>query len=81
MNNMANQLGLDLHEFGQAVSVLMELYEKGIITEKDVDGIPLKWGDHEAMRKMMKKIAFREGIGDILAEGIVRSIKHFGKED
>jgi len=80
MNNMANQLGLDLHEFGQAVSVLMELYEKGIISEKDVDGIPLKWGDHEAMRKMMEKIAFREGIGDILAEGIVRSIKHFGKE-
>jgi aldehyde:ferredoxin oxidoreductase len=80
MNNMANQLGIDTIEFGSAIAVLMELYEKGIVSEKDLDGLTLKWGNHEAMVKMMEKIAFRQGVGDILSDGIARAAGKFSKE-
>ncbi len=80
MNNMANQLGVDLHEIGEAMAVLMDLQENGIVNEKDLDGISMTWGNHESMIKMIEKVAFREGIGDILSDGIVRASKHFGKE-
>jgi len=80
MNNMANQLGLDLIECAAGMAVVMEWYEKGIVTEKDLDSIQLTWGNHEAMVKMMEKIALRQGVGDILAEGIVKASKQFGKE-
>ncbi len=80
MNNMGNQLGLDLIEFASGMAVVMEWYEKGIVTEKDLDGIQLTWGNHEAMAKMMEKVAFRQGVGDVLAEGIVKASRQFGKE-
>ena len=80
MNNMGNQLGLDLIEFASGMAVVMEWYEKGIVTEKDLDGIQLTWGNHEAMAKMMEKVALRQGVGDVLAEGIVKASRQFGKE-
>ena len=80
MNNMGNQLGLDLIECSAGMAVVMEWFEKGIVTEKDLDGVKLTWGNHEAMAQMMEKIAFRQGVGDILAEGIVKASKQFGKE-
>jgi aldehyde:ferredoxin oxidoreductase len=80
MNNMGNQLGIDTIEFGQAMAVVMEWYEKGIVSEKELDGLSMTWGNHEAMVQMMENIAFRRGVGDILADGIVLAAKKFGKE-
>ncbi len=80
MNNMGNQLGIDTIEFGQAMAVIMEWYEKGIVSEKDLDGLSMTWGNHEAMVQMMENIAFRRGVGDILSDGIVLAAKKFGKE-
>lgn len=80
MNNMGNQLGIDLIEFGQAMAVVMEWYEKGIVSEKDLDGLSMTWGNHEAMVQMLENVAFRRGVGDILSDGIVRASKKFGKE-
>jgi aldehyde:ferredoxin oxidoreductase len=80
MNNMGNQLGIDLIEFGGAMAVVMEWFEKGIVSSEDLDGISLTWGNHEGMVKMMEKIAFRQGVGNILSDGIVRAAKKFGKE-
>ena len=80
MNNMGNQLGLDLIEFASGMAVVMEWYEKGIVTKNDLDGIQLTWGNHEAMAQMMEKVAFRQGVGDVLAEGIVKASRQFGKE-
>jgi aldehyde:ferredoxin oxidoreductase len=80
MNNMANQLGLDTIECAAGMAVVMEWYEKGIVSKKDLDGIELTWGNYEAMIQMMEKIAFRQGVGDILAEGIVKASRTFGKE-
>jgi aldehyde:ferredoxin oxidoreductase len=47
-----------------------ECYEHGLITKEDTDGVELKWGSGEALVKMTEKIAKREGIGDLLAEGL-----------
>ena len=80
MSNMGNQLGIDTMDFGRAMAVVMEWYEKGIVSEKDLDGLSMTWGNHEAMVQMMEKVAFRRGVGDILAEGSVRAAKKFGRE-
>ena len=80
MNNMGNQLGIDLIEFGAAASVAMEWYEKGVVSKKELDGLELTWGNYHAMMQLMEKIAFREGVGDIFAEGIVRAARKFGRE-
>lgn len=80
MNNMGNQYGIDLIEFGQAAAVAMEWYEKGIVSAEDFDGLELTWGNYEAMMRLMEKIADREGVGELFAEGIVRAAPKFGKE-
>ena len=72
-------MGLDIIEASHIVSFLMELYDKGIITEKDTDGIPLKWGDTEAAMTVLSKIARREGFGKILAEGALRAAEAIGR--
>jgi aldehyde:ferredoxin oxidoreductase len=80
MNNMGNQLGIDLIEFGAAASVAMEWYERGVVSRDELDGLELTWGNYNAMIRLMEKIAFREGVGNVFAEGIVRAAKNFGPE-
>jgi aldehyde:ferredoxin oxidoreductase len=76
---LCNQYGLDMCNAGELIAAAMEWYEKGLITKKDTQGIDLKWGDHEAMIAMCHKIANREGIGDLLAEGGVRAAQKIGR--
>jgi len=80
MNNMANGLGIDMIELGQALAVVMDWYEHGVVTARDLDGIELAWGSAPGMMALMEKIARREGVGNVLAEGIVRAAPHFGPE-
>jgi len=79
LNNLGNQYGIDHIEFGQAMAIVMEWYEKGIVTREDLDGIDLTWGNHEGMVEMMRKVAHREGFGYLLAEGIVEAAKRIGR--
>ena len=58
----------------------MELYEKKIISQEDLNGIDLKYGNKEAVYAMLEKIAYREGFGNILAEGVERAARMIGKE-
>lgn len=78
--NEADRLGIDHLEIGYVLSMVMEMYEKGLLTKKDTDGIDMTWGNVEAVRAMLNKIARREGIGDILAEGVLPAASHFGKK-
>jgi aldehyde:ferredoxin oxidoreductase len=50
-----------------------ELFQRGILSKEDLGGINLEWGNVDAFAELARKIAFREGIGDILAEGIYRA--------
>ena len=71
-------LGLDTISTGKTISFAMELYEKGIITKKDTDGIELNWGNAEAQAEMVEKIAKREGFGKILADGTRKAAEQIG---
>jgi len=75
---LVNRMGLDSTETSAAIGFLMELYHEGIITEKDTDGVAMKRGDKEAILTTIKKIANREGYGDLLAEGQLAAAKAFG---
>ena len=68
--NCANRLGLDSMELGSTLGMLTESFERKLITANDCDGINLKWGDVDGYRELTEKIAFRQGIGDTLAEGL-----------
>lgn len=69
-DQLCDQLGLDTMSTGMTIAFAMELFEKGILTQKDTNGIDLKFGNDEAMISMIKKMAYREeGIGELLADG------------
>jgi len=75
-----DRLGLDGNESCWLISFLMECYERGIITKEDTDGLEMTWGNVEAARALLHKIAKREGFGNVLAEGVKRSAQHIGGE-
>jgi len=68
-NYLCNDLGLDTISCGDIFAFLMDLFDLGIIDAARLDGIPLTWGNHQGMMALIPKIARREGIGDLLAEG------------
>jgi aldehyde:ferredoxin oxidoreductase len=78
-NDICNRAGLDTISAGSVIAFAIELYEKGILTKKDTDGIDLKWGNHQAMVAMTMKLAKREGLGDILADGVKIAAEKIGK--
>jgi len=69
-NAICNRYGMDTIELGGILGWAFECYENGLITKKDTDGVELKWGNGEALVRMAEKIAKRDGIGDLLAEGL-----------
>jgi aldehyde:ferredoxin oxidoreductase len=79
-NAICNRLGLDTIGAGDAIGFLMECYQRGLITTKDADGLNLTWGDGETIIKLLYKMAFREGIGDLLANGAHEASKQIGPE-
>ncbi|MEE8394948.1 MAG: aldehyde ferredoxin oxidoreductase family protein [bacterium] len=78
-NQMLAQNVLDSISTGAVIAFAMECYEKGLITTEDTGGIELNWGNHEAAQALIKMIALREGIGDLLAEGVARAAEKIGK--
>lgn len=79
-NHLSNDLGLDVIAAGQVIASAMEWFEKGILTLEDTDGIDLSFGNGEAVVEMVQKIAARDGIGDLLADGVKRAAEKLGKE-
>jgi len=73
-------LGMDTISAGKTIGFVMELCERGIVSAKDLDGIDVSWGNDEAQAELVEKIAEREGIGDILANGVRKAAEHFGGE-
>lgn len=77
-NYLCNEYGIDTISCGSTIGFAMELYERGIITKDDV-GFELKFGDADAMVRMVEMIARREGFGDVLADGARNAAKRIGK--
>jgi len=79
MNNMCSSYGIDTISTGLTLAFAMECYEKGLISQEQMDGIDLRFGNAEAMVSMIDEIAQRKGFGDILAEGTRRAAEVIGK--
>jgi aldehyde:ferredoxin oxidoreductase len=78
-NELCNAYAIDTISIGGTIAFAMECYENGLLTKQDTDGIELKFGNVDAMLKMVERIARREGIGDLLAEGTARAAEKIGK--
>lgn len=77
-NAICNDAGLDTISTGSAIQWLMETYEKGLVSERALRGLRPVWGDGRALVKLTEMIVNREGIGDILAEGVRAAAKKVG---
>lgn len=71
--------GMDTMSTGVTISWAMECFQRGILTKEDFGDIEPVWGNSRAVVDLIKKIAYREGIGDLLAEGTKRAAAKVGK--
>jgi aldehyde:ferredoxin oxidoreductase len=76
---LCNDYGMDTISTGATIAFSMECYEKGILTKADTDGLELNFGDADVMIELIHKIAKREGIGNLLAEGTKRMAQKLDK--
>lgn len=78
-NELCNRFGMDTISCGGTIAFAMECFEKGLLTTADTDGLELSWGDIDVALKLIEKIARRDGIGDLLAQGSVKAARQLGK--
>ncbi|HKL13051.1 MAG TPA: aldehyde ferredoxin oxidoreductase family protein, partial [Halanaerobiales bacterium] len=77
-NELCNRYTIDTISTGMTIAFAMECYEKGLLTKEETDGLELKFGNSKVVLSLIKKIAKRKGIGDLLAEGSLRAAKELG---
>jgi aldehyde:ferredoxin oxidoreductase len=75
----ANIMGLDINEFCGAAGMATDAYKHGMLSKEMADGLALDWGQGEIIGKLIDKVAHREGIGDILADGTKKAAQKIGK--
>lgn len=68
LNNILNELGLDSSSLGSAIAWAMELYQRGIIGDKETGGLDLSWGNYRSVEALLFMTANREGFGDVIAD-------------
>ena len=78
-NELCNAYSLDTISVGGVIAFAMECFENGLLSAKDTDGIELKFGNDEAMLKIIELIARRKGIGDLFAEGTAQAAQRIGR--
>ena len=77
-DRLCDELGIDAVSAGVAVGFAMELFEKGLISVKDTDGLDLRFGNGEAMVEMIKQMARKEGFGAVLSDGVKAAAERIG---
>ena len=80
-NRRCDELGVDTISTGNIVGAVIEGYEKGILSLSDLDGREITWGDEDAILELIQRIADRQGIGDVLADGARRIIEKWPEMD
>jgi aldehyde:ferredoxin oxidoreductase len=78
-DRLCDQLGLDTISTGNSIAFAMECVEKGLLRKEDMEDLELRFGNHGAMVEMIRRIGYREGIGDLLAEGVRRASEKIDK--
>ncbi|MFQ6000293.1 MAG: aldehyde ferredoxin oxidoreductase family protein [Anaerolineae bacterium] len=80
LDHLCDTYGLDTISTGVTVALVHKLYEEGVIGPQEAEGLELRWGDPEPVIRLVEMIAKREGLGDLLAEGVLAVAKEFGVE-
>ena len=80
INDLCNRAGLDVISTAGTVGFAMECYEHGILSQEELGGLDLKWGNHEAILQLVKDIIERKGIGNVLADGVKVASEKIGKQ-
>ena len=78
MDRLTDELGIGQTSTGNVIAFAMECAERGLLTRSDLDGLDLRFGNHEAAVALIGRIARREGIGDLLADGVKRAAEKIG---
>lgn len=76
--HLCNVHGLDTISTGATIGLACEMFERGILTETDTDGLEIRYGDVKTVHRLIEMIARRQGFGDILAEGSAAAAERFG---
>jgi aldehyde:ferredoxin oxidoreductase len=79
LNELLNRAGIDSISIGTVVAFAIDCFEHGLLTEQDTDGLRLRWGDPQAIKRLVQMIVSREGIGDVLADGVKRASQRIGR--
>ena len=78
-DKLCDDLGLDTISTGSTIGFAYELFEKGLISKKDTGGLTLKFGNNQHVMDLIRQIAYREGFGDVLADGSREAARRIGK--
>jgi aldehyde:ferredoxin oxidoreductase len=79
-NDLANRYGMDTIDLGGVIAFSMELYQRGILSKEDADGLDLEWGNYHTMLELIRRIAYREGpFADLLAHGVHVAAQEIGR--
>src|SRR6185503_16075560 len=81
LGELCDRYGMDTISTSNTIGLAFHLFEAGVITEKDTNGLALQWGDIAAIEQLVNLIGRREGIGDLMAQGSRRFAEHFGVEE
>jgi len=76
---LCNELGIDTISTGSVIAFAMECFEKGLLEKEDISDLDISWGNAEVLPILVKMIANRQGLGDILAEGVRSAADRIGK--
>ncbi|MGD9031175.1 MAG: aldehyde ferredoxin oxidoreductase family protein [Desulfobacteraceae bacterium] len=77
-DRLCDQLGLDTISTGNSIAFAMECVQKGLLNKEEIQDLDLRFGNHAAMVEMIRRIGYREGIGDLLGEGVRRASERIG---
>ncbi len=81
LTDYVDRLGLDGNWAGSIASWAMEAYDRGMLTKDALGGLEMRWGDEKAAAELLRKVAYREGIGDILALGLKKGPEKIGGKE
>jgi aldehyde:ferredoxin oxidoreductase len=76
---LCNYYGMDAVSAGVTVGFVMDCYENGVLSKKELGGIEANFGNADALIQLLEKMGKREGIGDVLADGVRAAAKKIGK--
>jgi aldehyde:ferredoxin oxidoreductase len=78
LDNLCSLMGLDSISTGTTIGFAMDLFERGFLTLADTENLPLRWGDGAVMERLIRQMAYREGVGALLSLGVRRMAQLIG---